>query len=217
LDHYLADLREASPVLDLGCGRGELLLMLREAGVPATGVDGDFALAGAARRRGLEVVEGDVLDVLRTLDDGSRGAVTALHLFEHLSPEVLMAVLEEVRRVLRPGGLLIVECPNPHSLRVGGALFWQDPTHRRPLLPETLELLLQAAGFSVDRIETLHPFPEDQLLMDDEGGTAAVTDIDLTTLAERVDRLRRRLDDILNGPRDFAVWAVKPDSQSQTG
>ena len=216
LDRYLPDLRKSAPVLDLGCGRGELLLMLREAGVKATGVDGDPALAGAARRRGLDVVEGDVLEVLRTLGDASRGAVTAFHLFEHLPPETLAAVLTEVRRVLRPGGLLIAECPNPHSLRVGGALFWQDPTHQRPLLPETLELFLRAAGFVVDRTETLHPFPADQLLMDDEGGTGAVTDSDMTTMAERIDRLRRRLDDLLNGPRDFAVWALKSDDQPKT-
>jgi len=216
LDIYLPDLRQSAPVLDLGCGRGELLLMLRDAGVEATGVDGDSALAGSARRRGLEVLEGDVLEVLRTLGDDSQGAVTALHLFEHLPPEALAAVLAEARRVLRPGGMLIAECPNPHSLRVGGALFWRDPTHQRPLLPETLELFLRAAGFAVDRTETLHPFPADQLLMDDEGGTAAVTDADMTTLAERVDRLRRRLDELLNGPRDFAVWAVKPDDQTGT-
>lgn len=214
MELYLPDLQPSAPVLDLGCGRGELLLMLRDAGVEAGGVDGDPALAGAARRRGLEVIEGDVLEVLKTLGAETRGAVTAFHLFEHLPPDLLPAVLAEVRRVLRPGGLLIAECPNPHSLRVGGALFWQDPTHQRPLLPETLELFLRAAGFAVKRVETLHPFPADQLLMDDEGGTGAVTDADMTTLAERVDRLRRRLDEVLNGPRDFAVWAVKTDDRS---
>lgn len=214
MDLYLLDLREAAPVLDLGCGRGELLLMLREAGVEATGVEGDPSLAAAAIRRGLDVVEGDVLDVLRTLADASRGAVTAFHLLEHLPPATLAAVLTEARRVLRPGGLLLVECPNPHALRVGAALFWQDPTHHRPLLPETLEVFLRAAGFEITRRETLHPFPADQLLMDDEGGTAAVTDADMTILAERIDRLRRRLDELLNAPRDFAVWAVRPDNQS---
>lgn len=115
--------------------------------------------------------------------------------------------------MLRAGGLLVAECPNPHSLRVGAALYWQDPTHQRPLLPETLDLFMRAAGFSVDRIETLHPFPSDQLLMDDAGGTDAAADSDIATLTARVDRLRRRLDDLLNGPRDYAVWAVKPDDQ----
>ncbi len=211
MDRYLADLKPKAPVLDLGCGRGELLLLLREAGVDATGVEGDPALAEAARRRGLEVVEGDVLEVVKDQESESRGAVTAVHLFEHLTSAKLIAVLAEIRRVLRPGGLLIAECPNPHSLRVGASLFWQDPTHQRPLLPETLELMLRAAGFVFDRRELLHPFPSDQLLADDQGGTGAVTDPEISMLAERVDRLRDRLDEILHGPRDFAVWAVKPD------
>jgi O-antigen chain-terminating methyltransferase len=211
MDRYLPDLQEKEPILDLGCGRGELLLLLREAGVEATGVEGDPALAEAARRRGLDVVEGDVFEVLEDQAPESRGAVTAMHLFEHLTPARLVAVLAEIRRVLRPGGLLIIECPNPHSLRVGASLFWQDPTHQRPLLPETLELMLRAAGFEFDRRELLHPFPSDQLLADDEGGTGAVTDPEISLLAERVDRLRDRLDEILHGPRDFAVWAVRPD------
>ncbi|MEJ2580209.1 MAG: methyltransferase domain-containing protein [Acidobacteriota bacterium] len=209
LDRYLPDLQSSAPVLDLGSGRGELLLMLREAGVEAAGVEGDSALAEAARRRGLGVTEGDVLDILRGLEPESRGAVTAFHLFEHLQPTRLAAVLSEIRRVLKSGGLLIAECPNPHTVRVGASLYWQDPTHARPLLPETLELMLRASGLEPQRRELLHPFPPDQLLADDEGGTGAVTDPEISMLAERVDRLRDRLDEILHGPRDFAVWASK--------
>jgi SAM-dependent methyltransferase len=211
LDRYLPDLRTAEPVLDIGCGRGELLLLLREAGVEATGVEGDTALVQAAARRGLKVIQGDVLEVLRAQETDSQGAVTAIHLFEHLTPASLAAVLVEIRRVLRRGGLLIAECPNPHT-RVGAAFFWQDPTHSRPLLPETLELFLRAAGLTPMRRELIHPFPDDQLLVDDEGGTQALTDPDMTTLAERVDRLRSRLDEILNGPRDYAVWAENPET-----
>jgi len=200
LDHYLGALRAHPPVLDLGCGRGELLVMLREAGVEAMGIEGDKAVAQAARRRGLEVDEGDVLGALRELPDGSRGAVTAIHLFEHLEPEVLMAVLAEVRRVLTPGGIFVAECPNPHSLRVGAALFWLDPTHRRPLMPETFELYLSTGGFAFDRIELLHPLPAEQLF----AGDSDISD----------DTLARRLDDLINGPRDFAVWATKPENES---
>lgn len=215
LDRYLPDLQSSPPVLDLGCGRGELLLLLREAGVEATGIEGDAALTGAARRRGLEVIEGDVLEVLRGLESDTWGAVTAIHLFEHLASSALAAVLAEIRRVLRPGGVLIVECPNPHSLRVGGTLFWQDPTHIRPLLPETLELFLRAAGLPPSRREFMNPFPADQLFEDDGGGTQTAADPDVTKLAERVDRLRRRLDEVLNGPRDFVVWAVVPENTTQ--
>lgn len=196
LEIYLEVLSGHEPVLDLGCGRGELLLMLREAGVAAAGIEGDAAVAAAARRRGLDVNEGDVLTVLRTEADASRGAVTAIHLFEHLDAAALAAVLAEIRRVLEPGGVLIAECPNPHSLRVGAALFWIDPTHRRPLMPETLELFLEGAGFEVERRETLHPFPAEQLF-----------DAHATPETEAI---ARRLDELVNGPRDFAVWARKP-------
>ena len=95
LDRWLPELRGHEPVLDLGCGRGELLLMLCDAGVEAEGVDGDPALVQAARRRGLAVVEGDVLEVLRGRADASAGAITALHLAEHLEPTTLLAVLAE--------------------------------------------------------------------------------------------------------------------------
>lgn len=210
LDRYLDDLKAAGPVLDLGCGRGELLLMLREAGVAATGVEGDPALVEGARRRGLRVVEGDVLDILRDQESESWGAVTAIHLLEHLGPSMLAQVVSEVRRVLQPGGLVLAECPNPHSLRVGASLFWLDPTHQRPLLPETLELFLESAGLEIECREMLHPFPAEQMLADDGHGERDGTDGDLADLSRRVDRLGIRLDELLNGPRDFAVRARRP-------
>ncbi len=216
LDRYLPVLREAGPVLDLGCGRGELLLMLRDQGVEAVGLERDPALVQAARRRGLELIEGDVIASLREQPDDHWGAVTAIHLMEHLGPVDVLGVLTEVRRILRPGGLLVVECPNPHTLRVGAAEYWIDPTHRRPLPPETLRLFLTASGLKVDRVEFLHPFPADQRLCSDAAVTAAVTAADgavpdeAAILSGRLDDLSRRLDDLLNGPRDFVITASKP-------
>ncbi len=192
-----------TPVLDLGCGRGELLLLLREAGIEARGVEFDVAQVQGALRRGLEVDHADVLDALRALDEASVGAVTAFHLFEHFPGALLSEVLDQCRRVLRPGGILVAECPNPHNLRIGASLFWQDPTHVRPLLPETLSLFLKASGLSVQNLEYLHPVDEEQCLRSGDSPTLG------SAIDGRIDRLESRLDGLLNGPRDFRVVAVK--------
>jgi SAM-dependent methyltransferase len=210
LEHHLAKLSGRGPVLDLGCGRGELLLLLREAGVEATGIEVDPARAQATRRRGLRVIEGDVLDVVRDQPDEAWGAITAIHLLEHLAADRLLGLLAEARRVLRPGGVLLAECPNPHSLRVGGALYWCDPTHVRPLLPELLQLYLKTTGFEVRGIEYLHPFPVEQRLASSDAVTDPESPPELAALGARLDRLASRLDELLNGPRDFAVLAGKP-------
>ena len=210
LDHHLPVLREATPVLDLGCGRGELLLLLRDAGVAASGVESDPALAQAARRRGLEVVEDDVLEALRAQPEGSLGAITAIHLLEHLEQDRLLEVLREARRALRPGGVFLAECPNPLSLRVGAALFWRDPTHVRPLLPEVLELFLESSGYEVKSVEFLHPFPQDQSFAVSERDVADGASPESAALHRRLAELESRLDDLVNGPRDFAVAATTP-------
>jgi len=212
LDRWLPELRNHAPVLDLGCGRGELLLMLRDAGVATEGVEGDPALVQAARRRGLAVVEGDALDVLRGRADASAGAITAFHLAEHLEPATLLVVLAEARRVLRPGGLLLIESPDPTTLRVGAALFWLDPTHRRPLLAETLELFLRATGFEVVRTERLHPFPESERLGAGAQALPSGAEGDVAEVASRLESIEGRLDALLNGPRDFAVVARRPEA-----
>jgi SAM-dependent methyltransferase len=212
LEHHLVKLEAAGPVLDLGCGRGELLLLLREAGVEACGIESDPALAQAARRRGIEVIEADALEELRSHSAERWGALTAIHLLEHLDSGDTLQLLAEARRVLRPGGLLLAESPNPHCLRVGAALYWRDPTHRRPLLPETLALYLETSGFEVRGVEYLHPFPDEQRLALVPGDPPGDTPPELVRLNERIDRLASSLDELLNGPRDFAIVAAKPTS-----
>lgn len=200
---------EYPPVLDLGCGRGELLLALREHGVESEGVESDPALVGGARRRGLKVTEADALETLKATDDESFGCVTAYHFLEHLPLPSLLDLANEVHRVLRPGGLFCVECPNPHSLRVGGDLFWLDPTHLRPLLPETLSLFLHSVGFSVRPAVFRHPFEDQE--------SFAVSDDSMSDdgpLAARLSRLELRLDELLNGARDYYIVAERAGRDS---
>lgn len=150
---YLDFLREAqvggiyTPVLDLGCGRGDWLDVLREHGFNAHGVDSNEAFVAMCRERGLDVVAADVIGYLRSLPDASQGAVTGMHIAEHLPFEVLIELLDQCHRVLCVGGLLALETPNPENLTVATLAFYMDPTHRNPLPPEALRWMVQSRGF----------------------------------------------------------------------
>ncbi len=143
---YVDDFREAAPVLDVGCGRGELLGLLREAGIEARGVDADADMVAYARAEGLEVEQADVLAYLEGLEDGSLGGLFAAQLVEHLPPPALLRLLELAERKLRPGGLLVAETINPLS-PLALRSYFADLTHVQPLVPETLVLLARQAGF----------------------------------------------------------------------
>ena len=145
-----------APVLDLGCGRGEWLEVLTRQGLLAAGVDLNQVFIAECRARELTVHESDALAYLRRLPDASLGAITSMHLVEHLPLEVLVELIDECLRALRPGGVLILETPNPENLLVGSHYFYLDPTHRNPLPPALLEWLVQARGFDRARVERLH-------------------------------------------------------------
>lgn len=144
---------EDAPVIDLGCGRGDWLDLLREHGLAARGVDSNRVFLDMCAARGLDVLAGDVIEVLGRLPDGSAGAITGMHIAEHLPFEVLIKLLDESRRVLRAGGVLALETPNPENAWVAAYLFYMDPTHRNPLPPLALQWLVSARGFADARIE----------------------------------------------------------------
>jgi SAM-dependent methyltransferase len=145
------------PVLDLGCGRGEWLAVLREADVPGRGIDSNQSCVDECVADGLSAVTGDLVEFLRSAPDGSAGAITMFQVVEHLPFGVLVEVLEHVARVLRPGGVLIAETPNSLNLKVAASTFWLDPTHERPLHPELLRFLAQHSGFA--RLEDVFSSP----------------------------------------------------------
>lgn len=149
----LARLFPQSQAADLGCGRGEWLELLGAQGFEAQGVDLDEGMLQACRERGLDTRRDDALGFLKGLPDDSRTVVSAFHLAEHLPFEDLQALVAQALRVLRPGGLLILETPNPENLVVGSSAFYMDPTHERPLPPQLLEFLPAFHGFG--RVKTL--------------------------------------------------------------
>ncbi|MFP3941575.1 MAG: class I SAM-dependent methyltransferase [Thermoanaerobaculia bacterium] len=201
---------ELGEVLDLGCGRGEALSVLRDAGLAARGVDASARMVARCRERGLRAEEGDLFEALAAEPEGSLGAVVSFHVVEHLPASSLDRLVRLAWRVLAPGGVLLLETPNPLSVAVAARSFWLDPTHQRPVHPDTLELLLRGAGFEpVERVE-LHPFPEGARLP--EIDVTALPE-DQRTLADRVNRLRDVLDDLLFGCQDYAVVGRKPGAR----
>src|SRR5581483_7791026 len=143
---YVELLRDAAPVLDVGCGRGELLGLLREAGIEARGVDADADMVAYAAGEGLDVEQSDALAYLERLEEGSLGGIFAGQVVEHLPPAHLLRLLELAARALRPGGLLVAETINPLS-PLALRSYFADLTHAQPLVPETLALLARQAGF----------------------------------------------------------------------
>lgn len=191
-----------SPVLDLGCGRGEFLEALKAAAITGRGVESNASAVAACRASGLDVVEGDLVHFLKATPPGSVGGVFAAQVAEHLPPPVLQALLVEAHRVLKSGGLLILETVNPRSVTGFLEVFNRDLTHQKPLHPDTLSFLAAAAGFVDVRIEMLSPVePLSQLRRIE--GSSSVPPVVVEAFNENVDRLNA----LLYGPLEYALHA----------
>lgn len=133
--------------VDLGCGRGEWLELMAETGYDIQGVDLDEGMLEACHQRGLNAQTGDAIQHLQTLHDQSQTVVSAFHLVEHMPFDQLQELVMQAMRVLKPGGLLIMETPNPENLVVGTSNFYVDPSHEKPIPPLLLSFLAEYAGF----------------------------------------------------------------------
>ncbi len=143
----LLSLYPDSSALDLGCGRGEWLELLTQIGFQVRGVDLDDSMLAVCRERGLSVQTKDAIAGLQECANESQSVVSGFHIAEHLPFEVLQVFVREALRVLRPGGLLILETPNPENIVVGTANFYLDPTHKQPIPPLLLSFLAERVGF----------------------------------------------------------------------
>lgn len=186
---YLPYVKDSAPVIDLGCGRGEWLELLAENGIEAQGVDSNSLQVQQCRARGFNVTEQDLFVYLQSIADAGTGAVTGFHIIEHLSFKALIALLNEVMRVLRPGGLVIFETPNPENVVVGSHYFYLDPTHRHPLPSELMEFVFKHQGFGDIEMLNLHPW--------DSGRVAGEG------------QLAERFNGYFYGPMDYAIIGRK--------
>jgi SAM-dependent methyltransferase len=192
---YVELLKDRKRVADLGCGRGELLDALRAQGVSAYGVEIEPDFVALLEEAGLEVVQQDAIEHLASLEPGAVDGIVVSHVVEHLPAARLLQLVNLAAEKLADGGVLIVETPNPESLIAGSVNFHRDPTHVRPIHPDTLAFLCESAGFSEIEIRRLSPVPPEHMLPVPGGGE----------LREVV----TRLNDLIYGFQDYAVVARK--------
>jgi SAM-dependent methyltransferase len=148
LSYYVPFFTEG-PVLELACGPGVFLSLLREKGIVASGVDIDPGMVDIALAEGHDVVLGDAMTHLRSVPDQSLHGLFAAHFLEHLAADSVQEVYREAARALRPGGVFVAAVPNAACLSVLGYDFWRDPTHVRFYDPILLEFFAGRAGLAV--------------------------------------------------------------------
>ena len=190
------------PVVDVGCGRAELLESLQARGVDCIGVDTDSGMVAEGRARGLDIRHTDVLTFLEQAEPLSIGSIFSAHLAEHLELDVLIRFLELSVAKLKPGGKFIAETPNPASLIVLGNSYILDPTHVRPLHPSLLAFLCETAGFRDVRLEFYSPATSYHL--------QKVFDADAPDWLKTINANSDRLNEVLFGPQEYAVVATTP-------
>ena len=186
-------------VLDIGCGRGEFLQLMRENGIAALGVDlyPEYVVEGELND--LDVRQGDGIEYLEQAGQ-TFGGIFVGQVIEHISFEQLVHLCRLAYQKLDPGAFLIMETPNPMSLSIFTSSFYIDPTHNKPVHPLTLEYVLREVGFTdVQTVYTDCSRPEQLPMIEGDG---------IKNL-EEVNRAIGRVSDMLYGSQDYAVIAKK--------
>lgn len=197
---YVPCFEGLGPVVDLGAGRGEFLEMLKEAGIRARGVELDARQAAYCRDRGLDVATGDMFELLAKEADNSLGGIFLGQVVEHISPSQLIELVRLAASKLKPGGCFVAETPNPACLFIFSSFFYLDPSHNRPVHPETMRYLLEVGEFSRIDIRFVHPLPDAVRL-------EALTGDDPQIAA--YNRNVERLNQLLYTHQDYAAIAYK--------
>jgi SAM-dependent methyltransferase len=207
---YLPLFEGRQDVLDVGCGRGEFLDLLRARGISGRGLDLNHEMVEGCRSRGLDVAESDAVSYLESLPDESLGGLIAAQVVEHLDPPYLLRFLDQAQRVLRPGSPIVLETVNVACWLAFFESYIRDLTHARPLHPDTLRYLVTASGFveaevrfnaPVAPANRLQPVPKS---VRHQGGDTIVA------LADAFDDNVERLNRLMFTHLDYAVVAKRP-------
>ena len=196
-----------SPVLDIGCGRGEFLSLLQREGITASGIDLNEDMIHICQEKGLKVEKISTFPYLNSLKDESMGGIFASHIIEHLETTSLRDFVKLCFNKLKKGGSIVFETPNPLSIIVSSVSFYLDISHVKPLHPEAIKFLLESCGFMDAKIKLLSPFPEEmqlQLLpsVDEPSG---FDNQNIGLLNQNLEKLNN----LLYGFQDYAVIGKK--------
>jgi SAM-dependent methyltransferase len=206
LESYVPFFTGMRDVVDVGCGRGEFLELLRAAGIPARGIDSNHEMVEQCKARGLDVSEADAVGYLCELEDGALGGLFAAQVVEHLTPDHLLRFLELAFHKLRPGGRIVLETLNPACWVAFFDSYIRDITHAWPLHPETLKYLVLASGFTRAEIEYRSPVPPQDHL---QGIAAPAGDPRLADFAEAFNANVEKLNGRLFTHLDYAVIGAR--------
>ena len=208
---YLPIFAGAGDVVDVGCGRGEFLELLRSAGLTARGVDLNHEMVERSRAKGFDVTETDGLSFVAGSAPGSLGGLIACQVVEHLQPDYLLRFLAAAAQALRPGAAIVLETINPACWSAFFDSYVRDLTHVRPVHPDTLKFLVMAAGFTDVTIQWRSPYPEaGKLERLPAAARAAASDPALPSLLDVLDRNVDRLNGLFFTHRDYAIVARRP-------
>lgn len=204
---YLEYFSGCSTVLDAGCGRGEFLEVLSEAGINSYGVDSNREMVDLCQKKGLKVIHADINEHLEGLEDNYLGGVFSAQLAEHMTTAQLQRFIRLAWEKSAPGSMLVVETINPACLATFAGPVYLDLTHTKPIHPEAMRFLMESAGFSGVEIRYRSPFPEEMKLKQ----------VDLFHRLQRfedallnvVNDNFNQLNDLIYGCQDYAAIARK--------
>jgi len=202
---YLDYLKNKEPVIDIGCGRGEMLELLSQNGIKAIGIDNNTLMVNYCKKKGLQVEKDDALNFLLKVEKGSLGAIFVSHLIEHLDPDNLLHFLLLSMEKLSNNGVIILETPNAVGLYTLGQSFYLDITHIKPIHPLTLKLILEAIGFKILRLQYLSDWDKSIQLKDLPSDSGGLNKEILEVIRDNFNRLN----EIIFSPRDYCIIAQK--------
>jgi SAM-dependent methyltransferase len=204
---FLEYFKKCQNVLDIGCGRGEFLSLLKENGIGAKGIDINEDMVLYCQKNGFDVQKAEGLSYLWSLENKSLDGVFSGQVIEHLKPKELVRLVKQSYDKMKYGTYFIAETINPLCLSVFAASFYMDLSHVKPIHPETIKFLLESAGFREIQFKFFSPFPDVSRL-----STLKISDSmngDEKARLEAMNQNMEKLNSLLYGYQDYAVIAKK--------